>query len=178
MFGMATDLCNAGMLDTMTMMVSVGVRIAATEEERQHHESGTMSACHQERPDGEVAGSYLHSTPPWMTVANDLHDPHGYEKARYNPFQEAHGDNESDGHSDYDRYCNGQCMADGERKHRLPDSTPTLFLEPQCYGEQPSHGRIDTVKGTKCEKRDHGPRKVSNHGGPGCRATESGACQL
>ena len=52
----------------------------------------------------------------------------------------------------------GKRMANGDRRQRLPDGGPLLFLQPERNREKPSHAGINAVESTQSGQRQPRPR--------------------
>src|SRR5262245_12956958 len=126
-------------------------------DDRHHHQSGTVSRGHQERPDREPTHAHAHAAPARVAMTNHAQDAERDEQAGNWPAQPADWHHESDRECQSDRTGHRKRMPGTEWQERPKHGVAATLLHPERHRKQPSHTRIDAVKGA--QRHQHHPRR-------------------
>jgi hypothetical protein len=132
------------------------------EQHGYEHEPGAVRGRHQKRPKQKLTGANLHSNAPSMARKKAV-------QAKCNESEccaDLKSDEVDEGAQYPDRNDDSrdrQCVAHGDRQHRLQHQPATSLLKAASHGEQPTHCWIQAVKGAQTRERPPGPRGIHRH---------------
>ena len=134
---------------------------AQPDQHRHQHQPRAVRRGHQERPQHQLARPDAHADPARVAEAGG--DLVGGEAEQRRPPQRQEQplrDHQPE-HADRDRgQSDGQRVAEGDRPQRRRHRAQPPLLQAQGDGEEPAHGRVQSVEGAQGRQRQPGPECV------------------